>query len=185
VNTEAMMRRPEFAQLDAEVQAARADVKVARGDLLPRIAYSLDEGFDTSSLERDELRQHRGVLATASVDVPIFEWGAARSRVRQAQLRAESADTQRQLTVRELQLELAIARQEALSAAERVEIARTAVADAEKNATISVAQYRAGEAPVNVATEAQATLAAQRLVLQQALYDYHVAVARLREAAGQ
>ena len=56
---------------------------------------------------------------------------------------------------------------------------------AERNVTISVARYRAGEAPILEATDAMATLAAQRLVLEQALFDYQSARVRLREAAGK
>ena len=178
-------RRPEFAQFEAQVRAAQADVRVARADFLPRITYSLDEGFDTSSLRPEELKQHRGVLATASVDVPIFDWGGTYSRLRQAQLRACGAELQRQLMIRDLYLQFATARQEAITAAERVENARRAVADAERNVTISIARYRAGEAPIFEATEAQATLATQRLALQQALFDFQVARAHLREAAGE
>jgi outer membrane protein TolC len=178
-------RRPELAQAQAQLRAARADVSVARADLLPRITYSVDEGFDTNSLAPEELRQHRGILATANVDVPLFDWGATRSRQRQAQIRARSAELQRELTSRELYLEFATARQEATTAAARVDNARRALADAERNDTISVARYRAGEAPISEATDAQTTLAQQRLTLQQALYDYYVARAHLREAAGE
>jgi outer membrane protein len=185
ITSAGVARRPEFAQLQAQVEAAHADVGVARSGMLPRITYSVDEGFDTSSLENDVLHEHRGVLATASVDVPLFEWGAGRSRVRQAELRAQGAEVQRQLTTRALYLEFASARQSAITAAERVDNARRAAQDAERNASVSLSQYRAGEVPINVATDAQAALATQRLVLQQALFDYQVARARLREAAGE
>lgn len=177
-------RRPEIAQLDAQLRAARADVGVARADLLPRITYSVDEGFDTTSLAPEVLRQHRGLLATANIDVPIFDWGATRSRQKQAQLRAQGAQLQRQLVLRDLYLQFATARVEATTAADRVENARRAVADAERNVTISIDRYRAGEAPILEATDAQTTLAAQRLALQQALFDYQIARARLREAGG-
>ena len=180
-----IVRRPEFAQLEAQVRAAHADIGVARADLLPRITYSLDEGFDTNSLNATDLRQHRGVLAMANVDLPIFDWGATRSRLRQAELRARGAELQRQLTSRELYLQFAVARQEALTAADRVDNARRAVADAERNVTISVARYRGGEAPILEATDAMATLATQRQVLEQALFDYQTARVRLREAAGE
>jgi len=178
-------RRPEFARLEAQVRASRADVGVARADLLPRITYSLDQGFDTNSLNATDLRQHRGVLATANVDFTIFDWGATRSRLRQAELRARGAELQRELTRRGLYLQFATARQEALTAADRIENARRAVADAERNVTISVARYRAGEAPILEATDAMATLAGQRLALEQALFDYQTARVRLREAAGE
>jgi outer membrane protein TolC len=177
-------RRPELAQLDAQLRAARADIGVARSDLLPRITYSVDEGFDTSSLAPEVLRQHRGVLATANIDVPIFDWGATRSRQKQAQLKAEGAQLQRQLALRDLYLQFQTARLEATTAADRVENARRAVADAERNVTISIDRYRAGEAPITEATDAQTTLATQRLALQQALFDYQIARAHLREAGG-
>jgi outer membrane protein len=185
-NTSAgVKRRPEFAQFEAQLRAARAEVAVARGDWLPRITYSVDHGFDTGSLAADEVRLHRGLLATATVDVPIFDWGISHSKVRQAQLRAKSAELQRELGIRDLYLQFETARQEAATAALRVENARQALADAERNLTISEARYRAGEAPISEATDAQTTLAQQRLALQQALYDYYVASGHLREAAGE
>ncbi|MGZ4810990.1 MAG: TolC family protein [Thermoanaerobaculia bacterium] len=185
ITADGIVRRPEFAQLEAQVAAARADVGVARSDLLPRLTYSVDKGFDTSSLSREEMRLHRGTLATANLDVPIFDWGTTFSKIRQANLRAKSAEQQRQLAIRDLLLQFATARQEAMTAADRVENARRAVADAERNVSISIARYRAGEAPITEATDAQTTLAQQRLALQQALYDYQIARAHLREAAGE
>ncbi len=178
-------RRPEFAQLEAQVRAARADIGVARADRLPRITYSVDQGFDTTALSPEDVRQHRGILAMANLDVPIFDWGASRSRQRQAELRARGAELQRQLMTRELYLQFATARQEAVTAAERVDNARRAVADAERNVTISISRYRAGEAPITEVTDALTTQATQRLTLQQALFDYQVARAHLLEAVGQ
>src|SRR5207249_8842279 len=136
----------------------------------------------TTSLSPADVRQHRGILAMANVDVPIFDWGASRSRQRQAELRARGAELQRQLIIRDLYLQFATARQGAITAAERVDNARRAVADAQRNATISISRYRAGEAPITEVTDALTTLATQRATLQQALFDYQVAHARLLEA---
>ena len=58
------------------------------------------------------------------------------------------AELQRQLVIRDLYLQFATARQEAMTAAGRVENARRAVADAERNVSIAIARYRAGEAPI-------------------------------------
>lgn len=185
ITAEGVARRPEFVQLEAQLQAARAEIGVARADRLPRISYSVDEGFDTNSLSADQIRQHRGLLATANIEIPIFDWGMTRSRQRQAELRARSAMLQQQLVIRDLYLQFATARQQATTAAERVDSARRAVADAERNLTISIARYRAGEGPITEVTDAQTTLAAQRLTLQQALFDYQIARAHLLEAVGQ
>lgn len=178
-------KRPEFAQLDAQVRAAHADIQATTGALLPHITYSLDKGFDSPSLQSSELRQHRGKLATANVDIPIFDWGLSFSKVKQAQLRAREAEVQRELMTRDLYLQFATARAEFDAAAERVTNAQRALADAEKNETISISRYRAGEAPISEATDAQSTLAQQRLTLQQALFDFQIARAKLKEAAGE
>jgi outer membrane protein TolC len=177
--------RPEVARLEAEIRAAAADVSGARAAYLPRVSYSVDRGFDTNSLAREELKAHSGTLATANIDVPLFDWGATRSRVRQAELRARQAQLERELALREFALQFASARQEATTAAARVANARAALADAERNVTISIARYRAGEAPISEATDAQTTLAQQRLALQQALYDFQIARTHLMEAAGR
>ncbi len=185
ITAEGVAHRPEFAQLEAELQAARADVGIARADRLPRITYSVDEGFDANSLSSDQLRQHRGVLATANIDIPIWDWGVTRSRQRQAELRAEGALVQQQLAVRDLYLQFATARQDAATAAARVENARRGLADAERNLEVSISRYRAGEGPITEVTEAQTLAANQRLTLQQALFDYQIARTRLLEAVGR
>lgn len=178
-------RRPEFAQLEAQVRAAREDIRAGRADYFPKVFYSVDEGFDSPTLSAEDIRQHRGMLAAANIDWTLFDWGATRSRQRQAQLRLQGAELQRQLTTRDLYLQFTTAHQEALTAAERVDNAKTALADAERNVTISLARYRAGEAPITEATDALTTRATQRMALQQALYDFQIAREHLREAAGE
>ncbi len=178
-------KRPEFAQLAAQVRAAQADISVSRAGLLPNVTYELDEGFDTPSLVSSELKQHKGVLAMATINVPIFDWGATWARIRKAELVAKGVELQRQLIIRDLYLQFTTAREEALTAAARVDNERAAVADAQRNVDISIARYRAGEGTIVEATDALTTLATDRLALQQALFDYQVARARLLEAVGQ
>ena len=105
--------------------------------------------------------------------------------LRQAELRAQAAENQLTITHRDVELEFSTAHEEALTAIRRVDNARTAVADARRNADISIARYRAGEAQIIEVTDALTTLAAQRQALYQALFDYQVALARLRQATGQ
>jgi outer membrane protein TolC len=178
-----IMQRPQVVQASAQQRAAREDIAVARAERLPSLTYSADEGFDSPS--PDEIRQHSGYLITANLRIPIFDWGAARARQRQAEIRAESAARQLTLTQRDLEQQDLRAREEAASAVRRAANARAAVADAQRNVDISIARYRAGEAPILEVTDALTTLAQQRLSLQQALFDFEVARAQLQEAAGQ
>ena len=177
--------RPEVQQAEAQLRAARADIDVARGARLPALAYSADQGFDSPSLHAGDIRQHRGYLVTANVNVPIFDWGSARARQRQAELRAQSAETQLAIVRRAVDQEFVTARESALAAVRRADNARAAVADAQRNADVSIARYRAGEAPIVEVTDALTTLAQQRANFTQALFDYEMALARLQEAAGE
>lgn len=178
-------RRPELQQLNAQRRAAEQEAKASRADRLPQLSYNLNGGFDSDSLRPSPLKEHTGVLASISVTIPLFDWGASRSRERQAQLRAESVDSQRALALRTFNQQFYSAREQALSAARRVQILQQAVLDAERNVQTSIARYRAGEAPILEVTDAQTTLSTQRAALFQALFDYQIARTRLAQAAGQ
>jgi outer membrane protein TolC len=177
--------RPELAQAAAQQRAAQEGISVARAQRLPSLTYTADEGFDSPTLHPDDIRQHSGYLITANLRVPIFDWGAARAAQRQAELQADQAANQLTLVRRDVEQQFGRAREEALAAIRRIDNARTAVADAERNVSISIARYRAGEAPISEVTDAQTTLAQLRATFQQALYDFEIARGQLREAAGQ
>ena len=64
-------------------------------------------------------------------------------------------------------------------------LAREGVTKAQDNLTASIARYRAGEAQIVEVTDAQTTLVTQRSALYQAIFDYQIAVSRLRQATGR
>jgi outer membrane protein TolC len=177
--------RPELTQAEQQLRAARSDIGVARAGRLPSLTYAVDEGFDAPSLHPSDIRQHRGYLATANLVIPIFDWGIGRAKQRQAELKAQAAENLLNITRRDLDQQFAAAREEALTAIRRVDNARAAVADARRNVDISIARYRAGEAPILEVTDALTTLAQQRTNYQQALFDFEIARAHLQEAAGE
>lgn len=181
----AVANRPEFAQFDAQRRAAEQDIKSARAERLPQFSYSINGGFDSQSLKPEPLHDHSGVLATVSVTVPIFDWGASKSREQQARLRAQSVESERVLAVRNFTQQFYAARSQALGAASRYQILTRSVADAERNLQASIARYRSGEAPIIEVTDAQSTLATQRSALNQALFDYQLAKARLLLVTGR
>ncbi len=178
-------RRPEFTQLEQQLRAARAEMKIARADRLPELGYSLNGGFDTDSLKGPRLKEHSGVSAAVTLTVPLFDWGATRSKERQARLRVQLAENERTIATRGFTQQFYAAKSQAAIAAARISLAREGVARAQENLTASIARYRAGEAQIVEVTDAQTTLVAQRSALYQALFDYQVALARLRQATGQ
>jgi len=178
-------RRPEFTQLEQQLRAARQDLKIARADRLPSLSYSINGGFETDSLKGPRLREHSGMSAAISLTIPIFDWGASRSRERQARLRAAITENERTMALRGFTQQFYAARAQATSAAARINLAREGVIKAQDNLTASIARYRAGEAQIIEVTDAQTTLVEQRSALSQAIFDYQTALARLRQATGR
>ena len=178
-------RRPEFAQLEAQLRAARQDIKIAHADRLPALSYSMNGGFDTDSLKGARLKEHSGVSAAVSLTIPIFDWGATRSKERQARLRVQVAENERTIALRGFTQQFFAARSQAASAAARVRLAREGVLEAQTNLAASIARYRAGEAQIIEVTDAQTMLVSQRTALYQALFDYQTALGRLRQATAQ
>jgi outer membrane protein TolC len=183
--TDDISRRPEFAQLEQQLLAARQDIKLARADRLPSLSYSINGGFDTDSLRGPRLKEHSGVSAAISLTIPIFDWGASRSRERQAQFRVAAAENERTLALRGFTQQFYAARAQAATAAVRIGLARDGVFKAQDNLAASIARYRAGDAQIVEVTDAQTTLVEQRSALYQAIFDYQMALARLRQATGQ
>jgi len=182
---EDVSRRPEFMQLEQQLRAARQEIKIARADRLPALGYSINGGFDTDSMKAPRLKEHTGVSAAISLSIPIFDWGASRSRQRQAQLRVDIAENERTLALRGFTQQFYAARALVDNAARRINLAREGVTKAQDNLAASIARYRAGEAPIVEVTDAQTTLVEQRGALYQAIFDYQTGLARLRQATGQ
>ena len=177
--------RPEFAQFDAERRAAELDVRVAKADRRPQFTYSISSGFITDSLSPGSVKNRAGLQAVAGITIPIFDWGASRSRETQARLRLQLAETSRQIAERQFIQAFYAARTEALAAQERIAQLRQSIADAESNVNASTARYRAGEATITEVIDANNTLVTQRQALYQALFDYQTAKSRLARAAGK
>ncbi|HEV7860492.1 MAG TPA: TolC family protein [Pyrinomonadaceae bacterium] len=185
MTTDTISQRPEFAQFEAERRAAELDVKIARADRLPTLSYTINGGFDTDSLKPMRLKEHIGASGAVHVSIPLFDFGANKSRERQARLRAQVAESQRAQALKGFYQQFYAARVASLSAARRIRLAGTGIAQAESNLLSSIARYRAGEATIIEVTDAQTTLAAQRFALFQAIFDYQTARARLLQAAGR
>ncbi len=175
-------QRPEFAQFDAEARSADAEARAAKADRLPSLTYSVRAGVDDSRIDPS---RDLGAAAVVTLNVPIFDWGASRSRQRQAEIKRDATKRNRELAERTLRQQFSTARAQAELAAQRVRLTGAGLATATRALDISVARYRAGEAPVLEVIDARKTLADERAAYYQAIFDYRVSLDRLRQAVGR
>lgn len=180
---EVLKTRPELAQIDAQKRAAQAEARTARGERLPQLAYTVNGGFDAGDFR--PLSKYSGGSATVTLTIPIFDFGASRSRETQARLRAQSLDAQREVTMRLLQQEFYIARATALSALTRIRETEAAAEEAQKILMIIFARYRTKKATITDVVDAQAAYADARLAYFQAIIDYRTARFRLEQNLGK
>lgn len=182
--TEEQIRtRPELAQIEAQRRAALADARAARADRLPQMTYNVNGGFDASDIH--QLNRFAGGSAIVTLTIPVFDWGASRSRETQAQLHAEQLSSQRELTMRQLRQEFYTARASAISALARIREAQSGVSAAQQNLTLIFARYRVKKASITDVVDAQAAYADARMAYAQAISDYHTARIRLEANPGQ
>ena len=122
VTADMINARPEFTQFEAERRAAVQEVRLAKAERRPQLSYSINGGFDTDSLNAPNLKNHSGVSAAVSLGIPIFDFGASRSRERQARLRVQVAESQRQQVLRSFVEQFYAARAQVVSAAQRIRV---------------------------------------------------------------
>jgi outer membrane protein TolC len=172
-----IMLRPELAQLDAQKRAAIEDARAARRELLPQLSYTLNAGFDAANFK--PLARYSGGNAVVTLNVPVFNFGASKSRATQARLRARSLDAQRESEVLQLKQDFYAARGGALSALDRTGNAGQAATAAQQNMNLIFERYRSKKATLLEVIDAESNYSATRLEYYQAIADYRSARARL------
>lgn len=172
-----VLNRPELTQLDAQRRAAFEEASAARRELRPQVTYALNGGFDAANFK--PLGRYSGGAAIVTLNIPIFNFGASKSRETQALLRARSLEAQREVAVRGLKQEFYAARSGALSALDRIKESDQAAVAAQENLRLVYAGYRAQKATLLEVIDAQSNFSSTRNEYYQAIADYHSARARL------
>ncbi|HVG32183.1 MAG TPA: TolC family protein [Pyrinomonadaceae bacterium] len=174
---ELIKARPEFNVIAAQKRVAAQEARLARAERLPQLTYNINGGFDAGDFR--PLGRYAGGSATVTLTIPIFNFGASRSREAQARLREQQLDSQQESLVRQLRQEFYTTRAAALAALDRIHDAKNASEAAQQNITIIFARYRLRKAEITDVIDAQAAFADSRAAYYQAIADYHTQRVRL------
>ncbi len=176
----AFARRPELAQIEAQLNAQQANIRLARSDYYPTLALFAGYGFDGLSLAAMKHSGHIGL----SLSYTVFDGFARPARVRLEKLAYSGLEAQREGLQRQIGLEVWNAFLQVKEATERIASARVFFANALENRDIAEGEYREGVGSMLDVTDAQTMFVSAEQTLIEALADYRIARAVLDRAVG-
>jgi outer membrane protein TolC len=176
---------PDLRAALAAYEVAQHEVAAAWGGLLPSLSLDYFYGIDSNQFAiRTNGVRNLGYSAVATLQIPIFSWGADRSKLKQAELRRDQAHVeltfaQRQLLshLREFYREAEASRQEMESLASSAELASDSM-------RLTTLRYQAGESTVLEVVDAQNTLTMARNAYDDGQARFRIAVANLQTLTG-
>lgn len=174
--------------LRAALETARAadySVSASRAAYLPALSVDYFYGIDaTHFAARTEGLPNLGSSVVATLDIPIWNWGATQSKVKQAELRRDQAKRELSLAQRKLLADLRTLYAEAETASsELASLSRSAELAAE-SLRLTTLRYRDGEGTVLEVVDAQNTATLADGAYQDGAVRYRVALANLQTMTG-
>jgi len=175
------------------LRAAKLDVSAARNALLPSLALDVDYGIEANAFAlrsrvsadlKDGPLPNLGYFATAVLNVPVWDWGALRSKLHQAEYRQQQAQVELSQTQREAVSNLYSFYNEALVARGAVESLRHAADLAAESLRLTNLRYQAGESTALEVVDAQNTLTQTRNAYDDAEARYRLALANVETVTG-
>jgi outer membrane protein TolC len=177
---------PELHAALAALEVADKEVAVARAGHLPSLTVDWLYGIDANQFAAYDRNDHRnlGYGAVASLNIPVFSWGATQSKVKQAELLRHQAQVELSAAQRQALADLQSFYAEAQTARGQLDILHNSADLAAESLGLTNLRYQAGEASALEAVDAQNTLTAARNAYHDGEARYHLAIANLQTLTG-
>src|SRR2546422_6288064 len=191
VQAAAARKNPELRAAIATLNEAKQEIGVAWNGFLPSLSFDYFYGIDANHFAVNEFDpvssrvvRNLGYAATVTLQLPIWNWGANRSKLKQANLRREQAKIELTATQRELLSNLRIFYNEAQTARAELDSLNQSAELAAESLRLTTLRYQAGEATALEVVDAQNTLTQSRNALNDGQARFRVALANLQTLTG-
>jgi len=188
VEAAAANKNPELRAALAALQEAKQEVAVAWNGFLPSLSFDYFYGIDANQFATYSPlpNRHRnlGYAASATLQLPVWNWGANRSKLKQASLRQEQARVELSFTQRQLLAKMRTLYDEAQTARMEMESLGQSAELAADSSRLTTMRYQAGEATVLEVVDAQNTLTQARNAFNDGQARFRVALANLQTLTG-
>jgi len=177
---------PDIRSAQAAIRQQNYEISSARAGYLPTLSFDYFFGINANQFAIRDPEGHNllGSSAQAQLTVPIWTWGATRSKVRQARLRLQQARVDLTATQRELLGNLNSFYLEAQAAAAQLASLRRSVDLSQDNVRLTVLRYQAGESTAQEVVDAETGLVQARGAYDDGVSRYRIALANLQTLTG-
>jgi outer membrane protein TolC len=188
VETAAANKNPELRAALAALQEAKQQVAVAWNGFLPSLSLDYFYGIDANQFATysplPDRHRNLGYSAAATLQLPVWNWGANRSKLKQAGLRRQQAQVELSFTQRQLLAKMRTLYDEAQTARAEMESLNQSAELAADSSRLTTMRYQAGEATVLEVVDAQNTLTQARNSFNDGQARFRVAMANLQTLTG-
>jgi outer membrane protein TolC len=186
VKTKATESSPDVHAAEATVRQASSSVTSARSSMLPSVSFDYWYGIEANQFAVYNPQGQRllGSVAQAQMTIPIWNWGATLSKVRQAHVRTQQALADLSFTERTLLANVSGYYAEAQTAQAQIASLRASLDLATESLRLTALRYQTGEATVLEVVDAQTTLIQARNAYDDGLVRFRVALGALQTLTG-
>jgi outer membrane protein TolC len=177
---------PELASALASTHLADLNVFAARAAYLPDLALNYTYGIDAAQFAAKGIdgSHNLGYSASATLDIPVWDWFATHDRVRQSEISRDVARTTLTNTQRKLVAALDEDYAEAVAAHDQLDSLNLSVTTAAEGLRLMRLSYTAGETPILEVVDAENSLTASELAREDGIVRYQTALANLQLLTG-
>jgi len=179
-------KNPDVRASSASFQAAKFEVTSAQSAYLPTLTLDYFYGIDAPHFATHEPDGTRnlGYAVTATLNIPIWNWGATRSKIVQANLKRKQAQRELTMAQRKLQADMRELYAEAEAAHAELELLKNSAELAAESLRLTILRYQGGESTVLEVVDAQNTLTQARNAFSDGEVRARTAVANLQTLTG-
>ncbi|NYF80476.1 TolC family protein [Granulicella arctica] len=186
IEAEATHKNPELESAIASLRASSLAITSARAAYLPDLGLNFTYGVDAEQLATrgPEGVHNLGYSASATLDIPLWNWLSTQHRVRQAQILRDATKVALSATQRRLVAQLDESYAEASAAHDQLQSLDLSVSTATESLHLTRLRYTSGEATVLEIVDAQNSLTTAELAREDGVLRYQTALANLQILTG-
>jgi outer membrane protein TolC len=182
----AQNKNPELRASTSSFQAAKFELNSAQSGYFPTLTIDYFYGIDAAHFATREPdgTHNLGYAVTATLNIPVWNWGATRSKVVQADLKRKQAQRELSLAQRKLQADLRELYAEAEAARAELDVLKSSAELAAESLRLTNLRYQGGEATVLEVVDAQNSLTNARNAFNDGEVRARTALANLQTLTG-